>query len=139
MEEFNIQNVSVDKFKCMAGAEPFASQVKFANTSRFIELNVPQIYLSNHKVGRNDVHEAVYSRINIVDSSMGQAYTSGFASNTTFGNNLTPEYSDLWSWNTEKVFYCYTALNFTTFLYIINFQCRTDLTQKVLLEIFMPV
>ena len=103
MDEFNLGDVDVDKFKMMAGAEPFQAQVKFQNTPVYVRLEVPQFYLSNIPIRRGDVEEAVWARVNVVNTSRGLEYKAGFVSGGYDDKTCPAEYSDLWSWNEEKV------------------------------------
>jgi hypothetical protein len=103
MDEFNIRNISIEKFKMMTGGESFAAQVKFQNEPVFVKIQVPQMYLSNRPVRRSDVDEAVWARLNVVNTANSLEYRAGFF-DTDFDDKTCPsEYSSLWSWNEEKV------------------------------------
>jgi hypothetical protein len=113
MDEFNINKISIEKFKMMTGGESFAAQVKFQNEPVFVKIQVPQMYLSNRPLRRRDVDEAVWSRLNVVNTAHSLEYRTGFV-DTDFDDKTCPsEYSSLWSWNEEKVkilnlIFCYT-------------------------------
>jgi hypothetical protein len=103
MDEFNIRNISVEKFKMMAGGESFSAQVKFQNEPVFVKIQVPQMYLSNNPVRRKDVDEAVWSRLNVVNTAHSQEYSAGFVDSDFKDKTCPSEYLSLWSWNEEKV------------------------------------
>jgi hypothetical protein len=103
MDELNVRNICIEKFKMVTAGESFSAQVKFQYDPVIVKIQVPQMYLSSCPVRRSDVDEAVWARLNVVNTSNSLEYRAGFVA-TDFDDKTCPsEYLSLWSWNKKEV------------------------------------